>query len=126
MEHVTPLAITFRRPARFDLAAYWKASTAKLDMQRKSYRAVVSIDPQAAVSLKQWCPAFPVESDRRRGAAEGWLTLRVEFESEEQARFVIRGMGPKVQALEPAALRERILADARAVVGSFGYKRASR
>ena len=42
--------------------------------------------------------------------------LNVRFEDEEQARFLILGFGPRVCVLEPASLRERILAEAKAVL----------
>jgi predicted DNA-binding transcriptional regulator YafY len=40
----------------------------------------------------------------------------VQFEDEEQARFIILGLGQKARVLEPVTLRNRILADAAAVL----------
>jgi predicted DNA-binding transcriptional regulator YafY len=116
MQAVTLLASTFTRPPNFKLASYWKTSTTQLQEQRKQYDAVVSLHPQAALSLRGWCTTSPAEGGKNHPAREGWLTLNVRFEEEEQARFILLGFGPRVRVLEPAALRERIVADATAIL----------
>lgn len=113
MRDATPLAITFERPANFKLTSYWETSTAEFAKQRKDFDAVIEAHPQAARSLRGWCVTSPHEA---RPAREGWFTLNVRFEDEEQARFIILGFGPRVCVLEPAILRERILAEAKAVL----------
>src|SRR5271156_4043250 len=107
----TPLATTFERPANFKLASHWEESTKQLQEQRKHFDAIVSADPQAAQSLSGWCTTSPFEGNPPKPIREGWLTLRVRFEDEEMARFIILGFGPRARVLEPASLRERILAD---------------
>jgi predicted DNA-binding transcriptional regulator YafY len=116
MQDVTALAIGFKRPANFDLAAFWEASTKQLQQQRQHFDAMLALDPQAARSISQWCATSLVRDKKKRTTPEGWLTLRVEFENQEQARFVTLGFGPKAQALAPASLCDRILADASAIV----------
>lgn len=65
--------------------------------------------------MKTWRLASPVPEGQ--GAdPEGWTTLRVQFDDEEQACFVVRGLGPRVDVIEPSGLRDRIAADAAAVV----------
>jgi predicted DNA-binding transcriptional regulator YafY len=59
--------------------------------------------------------AVPVESGT--ATPEGWAALQVGFENEEQARFVTLGFGPKAIVIEPKELRERLMADARAIAG---------
>jgi predicted DNA-binding transcriptional regulator YafY len=117
---VTPLATTFKRPAKFDLATYWKNSITQLQLQRRGCDATLSLHPQAAQSLGTWCTVSPCKGGNRL-RPKGWLTFRVEFENEEQARSAILGLGPKARVLSPTALRERVLADARAIAdGSSG------
>ena len=36
--------------------------------------------------------------------ARGWMTMDVEFENEEEARFVVLGLGTRVEVLEPESL----------------------
>src|SRR5262249_3693889 len=44
MRGVSQLAATFQRPARFDLAKHWRASTAEIQSKRKPFLAVVVMD----------------------------------------------------------------------------------
>jgi predicted DNA-binding transcriptional regulator YafY len=116
MQAATPLASTFDRPANFKLASYWEASTKQLQEQRKHFDAVISVDPQAAQSLRGWCVTEPIAGKPAKPVRKGWLTLKVRFEEEEQARFIILGFGPRAHVLEPSSLRERILAEAAATL----------
>jgi predicted DNA-binding transcriptional regulator YafY len=117
MQTVTPLATTFQRP-EFDLAAFWKTSSAQLKEQRRHYEATLSLDPQAAQSLSTW-RAVTRAADNHYSSSAGWVTLHIQFESEEQARFVVMGFGPKAQVLSPAELRERVLTEATAIAALY-------
>lgn len=110
---LTFLKIPCERPPRFNLATYWKQSTAELDRQRRSYEAVLLLDPQAARRTTEWWPAEPISDGDV--TPEGWRKLRIHFESEEQARFVALGFGPSAHVVSPDTLRHRVLADARSV-----------
>lgn len=112
------LALPCERPTNFDLAAYWKRSTAELERQRNLYEAVLVIESKAARRLLEWWICEPVTDGP--SAPEGWLKLRIHFDSEEQARFLALGFGPAAQVVEPAALRDRVLAEARAVAAGVG------
>jgi len=116
MQAVTVLASSFERPAKFNLGAYWKESTAQLRQARQSYEVTLLLDPQAARSMSRWMDAVPVESATAK-MPEGWAALRVDFENEEQARSVTLGFGPRARVIEPKELSERVLADARAIAG---------
>lgn len=113
MTALTLLAVPCERPAHFDLAAYWKQSTAQLEQQRQSYEATLLLDAQAVRRVAEWWITSP--ADDGSPAPDGWRKLRIRFESEEQARFVALGFGPGAQVIAPAALRDRVLADANAV-----------
>jgi predicted DNA-binding transcriptional regulator YafY len=116
MRAVTPLASTFERPANFKLASYWETSTQQLQEQRRHFDAIVSADPQAAQSLRGWCATSPLPTEQQQPVLDGWVTLKVRFEDQEQARFIILGLGPRAHVVEPVALCERILADAAAIL----------
>jgi predicted DNA-binding transcriptional regulator YafY len=96
------------RPADFDLAAYWQAATEEL-RKRPRYEATLRLEPRAAESLRAWRNTDPVEGAEPDG--EGWVTLRLEFEDEEQARFFALGLSPQVDVLAPLPLRARVAAD---------------
>jgi predicted DNA-binding transcriptional regulator YafY len=101
MRAATALAEACTRPARFDLAAYWKQSTAELDSKRRAYPATLSLTPEAARRLQMWCATQPVEGE----AEPDRVTLRVDFDAESEARFLVLGLGARVRVVRPAALR---------------------
>jgi predicted DNA-binding transcriptional regulator YafY len=115
MEKVTVLASGFERPARFDLAEHWKKSTAEFQKQRRNYAAVLSLTPEAARRLQGWYETKPV-AGKGNGPTDR-LTLQVDLEAEGLARFVVLGLGSGVEVVEPAALREWVIAEARAIAG---------
>jgi predicted DNA-binding transcriptional regulator YafY len=115
MEKVTVLATGFKRPARFDLANYWKKSTAEFAKQRKNYSAILSLTPTAARRLEGWFECKPIATRGRQNPDR--VTLEVELEAERQARFIVLGLGSGVEVLEPAELRQWVLDEARAVAG---------
>ncbi len=47
MRAVTPLAMLFERPARFDLAKHWKKSVSEFEAQRRRYEATLLFSPEA-------------------------------------------------------------------------------
>jgi predicted DNA-binding transcriptional regulator YafY len=102
-----------KRPADFDLAAYWKSSTEELRKAWTRYEATLRLAPRAAQSLTRW------RTTSSAPAADGdgeWVTLRVPFDDEEQACFVVLGLGPRVDVIEPASLRERAAAEVAATL----------
>ena len=115
MRAVTPLAISFERPARFNLAKHWKRSVTELEAQRRRYSATLLLSPQAAESLIRWCVATPANTPLPEGAPAGWIAMGVDFESEEQALFVALGMGARLRVMEPQELRQRVTAETKAM-----------
>jgi predicted DNA-binding transcriptional regulator YafY len=116
MRAVTPLAISFERPARFDLAKHWKKSVSELEAQRRRYAATLLLSPQAAESLIRWCIAKPATTPLPENAPPGWIAMHVDFESEEEALFLALGTGARVRVLEPPALRQRVAAEMKAML----------
>ena len=117
MEAVTPLASKFERPAQFDLASYWKASTAQFEGQRGQYAVRLRMAQGAERTLSMWCTRWAEIEGRDEGGAEGWVTVRAEFESEEHARFVMLGMGTRARVIEPVELGRSVAAEVAAVAG---------
>jgi predicted DNA-binding transcriptional regulator YafY len=115
MRAVTPLTISFERPARFNLAKHWKKSVTELEAQRRRYSATLLLSPQAAESLIRWCVATPATTPLPEGTPAGWVAMRVDFESEEQALFVALGMGARVRVVEPQEMRHRVAAETKAM-----------
>jgi len=56
---------------------------------------------------------------------EGWETLRIQFEEEEQACFVVLGMGSRAEVVAPEQLRERVAEEIRTMALRIGQLAAS-
>jgi predicted DNA-binding transcriptional regulator YafY len=107
MKNAVVLAVTFERPANFDLAAHWKIATALLQQKRTQFQATLALAADAAVSISRWCRSAPAaDVQATPGLPEGWTILHVSFESIEEARFLALGLGARVHVLAPASLRE--------------------
>jgi predicted DNA-binding transcriptional regulator YafY len=106
---------TVERPADFDLATYWRSSTKEFEDGWPRCEAVLRLEPQTAQWMKTWRSASIVDGPERVDP-DGWITLRVRFDHPREACFIVLGLGPRVDVLEPADLRERVAAEAAAVV----------
>jgi predicted DNA-binding transcriptional regulator YafY len=91
IEDAKLLDLPCERPANFDLEEYWKSST-------QEFRLVMAV--QAA----------------EKNDPDGWVTMQVQFYHEEEALFVVMGLGAVVDVIEPVTLRERVAAATAAVV----------
>jgi predicted DNA-binding transcriptional regulator YafY len=116
MTNAAVLASGFERPARFDLADYWARTTAELERRRGMFSIVVAAAPEAAQRIRMHRPTMTMERSRKtRNILPGWTLLRVDFEEEIQARFVVLGLGALVRALEPPGFRRSIAAEIRSM-----------
>ena len=112
MSKAVALAMTFKRPARFNLAAHWNASTAQLDRQREPCVATLALAPETVRSLNGWCKLRPAKDNfSTTKVPEDWVIRDVEFESSGMAQFVALGYGSKAWVLAPEDLRLRVVAD---------------
>ena len=112
MREAIVLALGFRRPAKFDLAAYWKKSTATFKEQRQRFGATLALAPEAVPVVEPWCPMIQVpKHPALRALPEGWAIFDVEFESSRHARFVALGLGSSARAIGPAELLREIASE---------------
>ncbi len=114
MSEVMVLATTFKRPARFQLAAHWKKSTAELEAKRQGYPAVVVVAREMTQKFTGWIAAKPLRN-AQIVPDDGWVAFAVDFDSFEQARFVILGMGRRARVVEPLALQAALAEEVRAL-----------
>ena len=115
IETAEMLEAAVERPAGFDLAEYWKTSTAKFEEGLPRYDATLRLEPRAAKWLRMWRFTSPAQVVAGPDA-DGWVTMHLLFDHEEEAFFMVLGLGARVDVIEPAALRERIAAEAAAVL----------
>ncbi len=123
MSKAVALAMTFKRPAKFNLAAYWKTSTAELSQSRERYVATLALAPEAVASLSGWCRLSPAgDAHNETEIPADWVIQRVDFESLSQAQFIALGFGPRAQVIAPDELRERVDADKAAAYGAISSR----
>jgi len=102
------------RPAGFDLAAYWERSAADFKANLPRYPATLRVAPDLLLWLRRTGRSSRIEHAGPPDA-EGWVTLAMRFDVEEEACQYVLGCGPRIKVLEPPALRERVIALAEAV-----------
>jgi len=111
----------FRRPADFDLAAFWAEWCAETETRRWLFLATVRVSPALAVEL-------PLHfGDRIRDQiaaaspdAEGRLTVILPFDTFESARSRLLGFGRAVEVLTPLALRLSLADHAAQIAAMYG------
>jgi predicted DNA-binding transcriptional regulator YafY len=108
------------RPPNFDLAAYWKSSTAQFMESRTRYQATLRLAPRAADKVRAWRMSTPVQPEQGPDA-HGWTTLGLHFEDEDQACFVALGFGPAAEVVEPESLRRRVAEDLAKMVARMEH-----
>jgi predicted DNA-binding transcriptional regulator YafY len=114
MRNAVVLAVTFERPANFDLAAHWKSATAQLQQKREQFRTTLAVAADAAAKLAGWCRVSLVAEPPALPA--GWTTLHVFFENDEEARFIVLGLAARVHVLAPVSLRDQVMEEMRAAM----------
>lgn len=103
------------RPTGFNLADYWSRSAAEFLTRLPRYPAQVRIAPHALANV--WTPGSYAHVNRvGEPESDGWRALDMMFETEDYACRYVLGFGPDMVVLEPDALRERVLATARATL----------
>ena len=109
------------RPAGFDLAAYWERSAADFKANLPRYHATLRVAPDLLPRLRGSGRADRIE---RTGApdAEGWVTLAMRFDVEEEACEYVSRYGARIEVVAPPALRERVIQRAESVVEFYARR----
>jgi len=106
IESAVLLDISCERPSNFDLEAYWRSSTEEFLKSWSRFEATLRMTLQ-------------VPDEASSAAPDGWTTLRVQFEDEHQALFVVLGFGSKVEVLAPATLREGVKTELGCILNRY-------
>ena len=118
IEEAELLPQPFTRPPEFDLATFWQSWCAESALPR--YSVIVRVSPELRPVLGQHLQGVAFEALAEE--AQGWARFRLEFESFEQARTRLLGLGRAVEALEPLALRRSIADYAEQVLELYRSK----
>jgi len=111
-----------KRPSDFDLAAYWQQSAAEFRAGLPRFYAKIRIGP----SVSRWM-SYPGRASRVQHSeapdADGWSTLTMRFDVEEEACQFALSFGPQAEVLEPESLREKVIAAVEGLRVRYGVER---
>jgi predicted DNA-binding transcriptional regulator YafY len=118
---VTSLDERFERPADFDLAAFWTDSSSAYERDTPRIEVVLRLAPERLPRLRDVIGDRPYETLERLAGADpdGWLHVRVKLDWPNEVVSQILAVGPDCELVEPAALRERVAAQARRVASHY-------
>jgi predicted DNA-binding transcriptional regulator YafY len=121
VEAAEPTGERARRPADFDLPGFWAAWSAAFERDRPRYPVLLRVAPAFVPLLPQIFGEGMRATITAEGRTEGdgALTLPLTFENAEVACARVLGLGPDVEVLVPAELRERVARRASAVAGVY-------
>jgi predicted DNA-binding transcriptional regulator YafY len=113
----------FKRPAGFDLAAYWRSYLDDFERRRHTSEAVLRVSPNGLERLTHHlgtgvtrAATASATPDRPRG----WLRITIPIESVEHATGELLRLGAEVEVLAPAALRRRLASTAKRLALMYG------
>ena len=109
----------FRRPARFDLAAYWDRSTREFEATIYRSEALVRVTDRGLHVLARMNSAVAAVVDRAVPDGTGWHRLHIPIESAAHAAEDLLGLGTDVEVLDPPSLRAVMAATARDVLALY-------
>jgi predicted DNA-binding transcriptional regulator YafY len=111
----------FVRPPDFDLECFWKSWCADYEANRLLYRVTARVAPDLVALLPLYF-GESIELTLAEASApdgEGWLTLELLFESLEDARSRLLGLGRAIEVLSPLALRKSLVDHAEQIVALY-------
>src|SRR6185437_5529113 len=118
IENAVLLDASCERPVDFDLETYWKSSTEEFLKNSPRYQTTLRLHPDTAKEMNQWRMVTHDSGDVP--SKDGWPTLAVQFDDEQQALFVVLGFGSKIEVLAPDTLRERARAALTTALNHYG------
>jgi predicted DNA-binding transcriptional regulator YafY len=114
VKKVTTLEEDFERPADFDLTRYWNASVASYEAQVPPVDVTVRASDAGMRELNWLMRGYGRTIKHTSPLDNEWVRCELAFESLGDAYVDVLRLGPDVEVLEPAELRERVAASVRA------------
>jgi predicted DNA-binding transcriptional regulator YafY len=111
------------RPAEFDLAAYWQQSAVEFQASLPRFYATMRVGPGASRWMNYLGRASRIEHSEPD--ADGWTKLQMRFDAEEEACQFALSLGAQAEVLEPASVREKVVATAEDLLRRYARKTAA-
>jgi predicted DNA-binding transcriptional regulator YafY len=112
------------RPPDFDLAAFWEQSAAEFRAHLPRYRMRARVRREIVVRLP-YAGRFARVEQAGPADEDGWAEVWIRFDVEEMACEYALSFGTQMEVLEPLALREKVIDEARSVVAFYSQKTAN-
>ncbi len=106
---------SFVRPPDFDLPATWRQSNIEFKAKFPRYPVTVRVQPDALWRL-QFAGRFANVEHVGEPAADGWLTVQMNYQVAENACENLIGLGAQVEIVEPVELRAKVIEMAKSVL----------
>jgi predicted DNA-binding transcriptional regulator YafY len=115
------LEATARRPAGFDLAAWWEAWSADFESRLAGERARVRISPEGRRILRAVASATAeaVAATGRPCGRRGWVEAEIPVEAPGEAARQLLRLGAEIEVLGPASLQSAVRREARRVAALY-------
>jgi predicted DNA-binding transcriptional regulator YafY len=117
-----PLNAHFERPDDFDLGAYWQKWSKQFESNLLRQEVQVRLSPQGLEALPYlFSPAVArsVQQQASQPNEDGWVRVTLQVASLDHAYYELLQLGPDIEVLAPADLRERVTQAAQQVVKMY-------
>ncbi len=114
----------FTPPPRFDLAAWWRRSTARFEAGVYTTTARLRVTEEGYTRLCRFSPAVAAAAQDSVAPCEpeGWAEVQVPIESVRHATQEMLRLGAEAVVLEPVALRQALQATAARMSAGYGVQ----
>jgi predicted DNA-binding transcriptional regulator YafY len=111
-----------RRPAGFDLAAFWQQWSAEFAGSRPKLPVTVRASARARAVFPEVFgdPIRAVLSAAGPPDEAGWQELTLTFEHEYAAAHRLAGFGAEVEVVSPPRVRDLLVVAARGILSRYG------
>jgi predicted DNA-binding transcriptional regulator YafY len=107
------------RPPDFDLATFWRESSAAFKAAIPRYATRMHVEREAVAGVRS---AHRVRVERERSLPDGRFEMEVSFDSESEACAFALSQGSGIDVLEPRELRTRVASQAGAVLRRYASR----
>ncbi|TCS93845.1 helix-turn-helix transcriptional regulator [Hazenella coriacea] len=120
IKSVEPMSETFERPKDFNLDQYWTSSTKAFIESLPNYEVWVEASPSILPRLK-FTDRFIQDVEIENKNQEGWISVKLSFDTEDEAKGYILGFADQMKVIQPRELHDKILEMAEATVRFYRH-----
>lgn len=110
-----------QRPAGFDLAAHWRQSAQVFKTQIPRFDSTLRVRQEALRRLS-YAVRFARVEETGAPDADGWATVKMRFQLEDEAAEFALSFGDQIEVVEPLSVREKVIRLAESIVAFYQEK----